>query len=545
MMKRTIYFCLIPLALFVIGVFYIESTGPFFLRSVDPEYAYLFNGLLLAHFKFDVGFVTNPGTPLQCIVALVLRDLHLFRPGQSLMNDVLQNPEIYIKAILYTVNTINALASFILGYFTYKYTQNIIIALFLQLTPFSHVLTIEVLARMIPESLMNILVCFWLLVIIKMLFQNDDKRNYQKYSLVFGILFGISLADKLTFLPFFLLPLIILPSWRLKLKYIFSSLFFFLLFAIPVTLNHKIFIRWVKDIFIHTGSYGSGDTGIIKWNEFIHNLSLQISNTHLLIYILILFIVVSFIYFIRIKMKRQSIDLTIRIIFGIISIIFLEYFMTAKHFAYHYMIPSILLTVFMILMIGILLNHIIPFFFTEKIMNLALGITGILILTLFAPKSIKQLKQIQDISEFKAAGYSGIAPLFKASPRIISASYYGCSAKEYALIFGLHVSGKYGHYLYESIEKLYPSIYFYFPWSKVFYEGNKEISPSAFVKKGTAYDLYIADYSKERLEELIVELTRDYPQNCFIFNKIYVDSIHSEALFQVQFRPPQLKPENN
>jgi hypothetical protein len=497
---------ILPVALFAIGILYIHHTGLFFLRCVDPEYAYLMNGLLMANLKLDVQFITNPGTPVQCIVALVLRGLHLFRPGQSLIDDVLKNPELYIRATIFTFNTINSLALFLLGYYTLKYSQNIIVALFLQVTPFTNLLTIEVLARMIPESLMNIIVCCWLIVIIKMLYQNKREWNYSSYSMIFGILFGLGLADKLTFFPFFLFPLIVLPTWKFRLRYSFFSLLFFLLFAFPVTLNHKIFLRWIKNIFIHTGAYGSGDLGILNWNEFVYHLKLQANNTRLLLLSVITLLVVFLWYFIKNRKTNLLSDLKVRIVFGLISLILMEYIMGAKHFAYHYMIPSILLTVFIILMSYIFLNHLFPLWASKGVMNLLLGMTGLILIASLIPKSAKQLKQIQGTTILKTTAYKKVAPFLKPSPKIIAASYYGCSAVEYAITYGLHESGKYGNYLFKRISKLYPSTILYFPWGKVFYEGNKEILPSSFLQPSTSYTLYIADYSEEKLNEILAAL---------------------------------------
>jgi hypothetical protein len=118
------------------------------------------------------------------------------------------------------------------------------------------------------------------------------------------------------------------------------------------------------------------------------------------------------------------------------------------------------------------------------------------------PESASQLNQLQEVAKIRTAAYQQIVPLLKDPPKIISASYYGCSAREYALTYGLHESGRYGSFLFEEMKKLYPETYMYFPWGKVFYEGNKETEPASFLKPYTVYSLYIADYSDERLDEI-------------------------------------------
>jgi hypothetical protein len=147
----------------------------------------------------------------------VARVVHFFRPGQPLIDDVLTNPELYIRSTLYTINVLYALGVFLLGYTAYRFTNNLTVSLFLQLIPFTNLITLEALARLMPESLMGIIICCWLMVLIKLLYRKDKPLNYHRYSLVFGILFSIGMADKLTFLPFFLLPLVILPGWKNRL----------------------------------------------------------------------------------------------------------------------------------------------------------------------------------------------------------------------------------------------------------------------------------------------------------------------------------------
>jgi hypothetical protein len=119
-------------------------------------------------------------------------------------------------------------------------------------------------------------------------------------------------------------------------------------------------------------------------------------------------------------------------------------------------------------------------------------------------------------------------------PLIISASYYGCSAAEYALTFGIQLSGKYSPYLYEKVNKIYPSTYLYYPWAKAFYAGSSEILPSSFLQAGTDYMLYIADYSTEKLDEITGLLNQNDKNMQWTAKKIYQIESTNEAIFQLQ-----------
>jgi hypothetical protein len=523
-----------PLVLFAIGIVYLNSMGRYFLKSVDPEYAYLFNGLLMANLKPDVQFTTNPGTPIQVIFALVSRTVHCFRPGMPLATDVLINPEFYIRSVLWVINFMNTAALFLLGYFTFSFSKNIVLAVFLQLAPFTNILTLEVLARMMPEAIMNVIVCGWIIAMVKLIYENKPGINYKNYSLVFGILFGLGFSDKLTFLPFFLIPLIILPAWKYRLRFAGYSILSFMVFAFPVVLNRKNFYNWVTNMFTHTGAYGGGDRGIIKWNEFMDHLKLQLANTGLLIVSVLLLLLIIIILCFWERKKAILKEVRVRISLALVTAILFEYLMTAKQFAFHYMIPSILLNAFTILMIFLLLNRLRPQAVNSGSLNFILGLLGGLFLLNIGPKSVKQVKEIREIVKTKTNAYLNIRPFLNGTPKIICPSYYGCSAVEYALTYGLHESGRYGNYLFEKISRLYPSIYMYFPWGKVFYEGNKEILADQFVKPGTVYYLYIAEFSEEKLKEIVAAMMKGSHSEDYCVTRLYFEPETAEGVYSFE-----------
>ena len=76
--------------------------GFYFLKCVDPEYAYLFNGAIMADLKPDIFYVDHPGTPLVVLIAVVMRVVHVFRGGEDMLTDFIKNPEIYLRTALYT-----------------------------------------------------------------------------------------------------------------------------------------------------------------------------------------------------------------------------------------------------------------------------------------------------------------------------------------------------------------------------------------------------------------------------------------------------------
>ena len=78
----------------------------------------------------------HPGTPLIVLIAMVMRVVHAFRGGEDMLTDLIRNPEIYLRATLYTIEVLSAAVLFLFGLFVYQKTRNIMLALFLQLIPF-------------------------------------------------------------------------------------------------------------------------------------------------------------------------------------------------------------------------------------------------------------------------------------------------------------------------------------------------------------------------------------------------------------------------
>jgi hypothetical protein len=255
------------------------------------------------------------------------------------------------------------------------------------------------------------------------------------------------------------------------------------------------------------------------------------NSPYLLVSLIILIVSLILYLFVRKEGIRRE-PLKIKLAIAAILVVIFNYLITAKHFAFHYMLPSILLTVPIIVLAGSMLGQIFPPLFQR--MKTGIILLGILILVNIIPRSYRQLSLREDRRKILKESWLIYKEHRSQGPLIICPSYYGCSAVEYALTFGIHMSGKYGPYIYEKMNRLYPSTYLYFPWGKVFYAGRNEISPSVFLREGTSYMLYIAEYSKEKLDEITGVINQNKKGMHWIAIKIYQTEQSNEALFQLQ-----------
>ena len=96
---RLVALAIIPFLYAAAGLALKASRGPYWLgTNTDPEYAYLFNALLIASGRAPF-HVDHPGTPVQMIGAVVLRALSAVSGRGVLADDVITRPEAYLAAM--------------------------------------------------------------------------------------------------------------------------------------------------------------------------------------------------------------------------------------------------------------------------------------------------------------------------------------------------------------------------------------------------------------------------------------------------------------
>jgi hypothetical protein len=532
--KRLIFlsFWILPFCFLIIAMMYVKSAGIIHLLGVDPEYAYLFNGIILAHLHPDAYGVFHPGTPVQMLIAVVSWVVHLFRPGMPLWEDVMLNPEIYIKATIITGNAINTICLFLLGHFVFRYSKDIIVALALQATPFAFLMTLEVSRRMMPELIMVSIVSCWLIVLIKILYEPPQERNFKRYSLVFGVLYGLSFATKMTFLPYFLLPFIILPDWKLRMRFIAVSILSFSIFAFPVWFDFSRYWHWVSGNFIHTGNYGTGDRGIVNWNTFWESMRTIITSSWQLIIPIVILLVLVMVHHIR-----KNSDGIVRMGWGLLALLFLQLLITAKQYAFYYLTPSLLLCVFTGFMGVQLFNRLDKGTAFRKIGHGALVIFIAVLFISVLPKMIRQIKELHYLKAIRIEASNSLQPFLSETPKIICPNYYRSSAPEYGLFFGICESGHYSEAAGKLFRKKFPETIIYLPWVNTFFDANHAVKPSEFLKPDVDYTLYMGDFSEEQLDGIRTALNSDTVKYILDFKPLLLRDETKEAVYSVRATP--------
>ena len=161
MMKKlnVLFLLLLPLLYCYIGILYKSEIGPYHLFVTDPEYAYLLNGLNIRLFSLPYQ-VNGPGTPLQFFCAFVIGVIHLFRNQESLVADVIKNPDLYLDIINTSLIAVSSISIFIMGYMVYKTSRNGFTGTFFQLMPFASWMTIDISKHIMVENFVVIGILF-------------------------------------------------------------------------------------------------------------------------------------------------------------------------------------------------------------------------------------------------------------------------------------------------------------------------------------------------------------------------------------------------
>ena len=262
---------IIPLLYFTAAGYFRNLLGNLSLRSCDPEYIYFISGLTLSDGNLKLGHIDNPGTPLQVLVALVFRITNLLRSTSiPYVEDVLLHPDLYLSVASLFIAAATTILLIVAGNRVYKTTRSVFYAMLVQTAPFLPVIWYDLVGRVAPELMMPFPVVLLTVLIVSVYYRNENTTT--KDLLFFSLLSALGLSIKLTFLPLWFIPFLIIDGWKKRLSFIGLSFLFFFIIAFPMTLRIEVFLGWVKNLFMHSGQYGGGESNIIDFASLGTNL---------------------------------------------------------------------------------------------------------------------------------------------------------------------------------------------------------------------------------------------------------------------------------
>jgi hypothetical protein len=432
----------------------------FFLSAHDPSYGYLFNGLNLAQGNMKLGLAMHPGTTLHVLVALNIKIIHAFSGRNPVADDVIANPEFYLNIISAEIIMINAVALLFLGIRTFRRQQNIGLSLALQLTPFVSVQGFCFASGVMLEPL---LLCIEILIVILLSEYAFGNRNDIKTGSLISaaILTGMGIATKVVFIPMAFLPFFLMDGIRKKMAYTGIVIASLCIFLIPVYQVLPSFFTWIKDLFLHSGRFGSGEANIIDFKEYKENLGLIFTHNYIYTAGFILAIIALPISILpgkkyNIKANRQ------KILLGLVVVYILNALMVAKHFSIHYLILSHNLVVFGFLLSLYIFSDAGIFGKFEKITSkFRLAFVFITAASLLF-SLIRKVDYSPNLKTPRLAALKFVENEIRNDQRIIVHEINSYPFMEVALFHGYAFSGGMKHHYINTLKRNYPRTYFYY-----------------------------------------------------------------------------------
>ncbi|MGB9746690.1 MAG: hypothetical protein ACPLXM_07155 [Bacteroidales bacterium] len=494
---------LIPISLICLGFQLRSAGGPFSLAATDPEFIFLFSGVALTMGRLDL-FIDQPGTPLQVMEGITARIIHFFRPGQDFVTDVMQHPDLYLHIISVCILLLVAAGVFLAGYIVYRRTGNLPAALFLQFTPFVAEQVFSTLERVMIEPLF---IPFFSLFFAYLWLDSLDKLPSQGFFnrrvLVYAIITGLGLSLKFNFIPFLVLPLFMLRSWKEKGSFALLTAGFFYLFTFPLFVKTRTFYRWIKALILHSGVYGTGKNNVLDVNQFLSHLSTMMHNQKFLFATILagsLLLMASYLPPLRQRLKGSSLP---SLLAGMLVAEMLGIFLVAKHYSERYLIPELLLVVPLLFICIQVLIHLLP----ERFRRAEYLLYALIVfLIAFHPQTFRQHRMYLPLKrktyEAKLESIRFLRQLPAPDALLLSSDNWSIRP-EYGLFFGMVMTPGGTNLFGSTLNTLYPSCYLFKEYTGSFFDWYDKPHPAQeIIEKYPATLLVTNRYTKEDFARL-------------------------------------------
>ncbi len=523
--KKLLLLLLAPMAYFFLGSYVHQVIGLYSLRSADPEYIYFISGLSIANGKLMLGHIDNPGTPLQYLTALAFRLVYLLRDHHASFNeDVLGNADLYLRVLNLALTAVVSIFMYFAGKAAYRITNSLSHSIVLQLAPLFTNIIFGNIGRITPENLMPLPVMLLSLLLLKLIYQPEDEYS-ERHWIWFGLISAFGLSIKLTYFPLWIIPLIVLKTWKDKLRYSAVAVVSFFAMALPVTLQFHIFWGWIKDLFLHSGHYGKGDSNIVNWQTFVPNFNnLWNENRYFFYVVLTLFFLSILFFFFR---KNQEAHKIQRISLAILAAVAISVAIVCKQFESRYFIPALMLFPVSLLLILESIRPMNTSFFRFKLPEIALALFVSFYFVKQMPVMYSLSVYLNQEKERKMPALHYIDSLEKDAVKFLIPEGYGCPSPEYALMCSYGWSGRQKDFFKPVLAKLFPDTYIWYSWDKTFNFWGKE--PAI---KDTVRPVYFY-FDDNSLKDTFLAENKTYLPEKYELNRTYFNQETNQAVYKL------------
>ncbi|MGZ3862613.1 MAG: hypothetical protein ACXVPN_02130 [Bacteroidia bacterium] len=336
---------ILPTVYAALAYLYLYQTKAFFTTFPDSSYIYLINGANIAAGNFHLGHFDNPGTTAHWLVGIIIFIAHIFIGKGPVTEDVLNDPELYLRICGITCILLVFISVLASGRLILKTTGNLGRALFFQLVPISAYLAVHYMVRSCPEYMMIMILPFYASFLWALCYkqnQTEEKLADKTTSILTLSFFTAALiVGKITCIPFAIVPLFLISKFTKKAMYVFFSVVFTILLLFPVWSSWRDMAQWFWGLATHTGIYGGGAEGVIDGDTYRSGL-LDIFSREMFFTCGYAFI--SYLLFLGGRQKAWK-DNLFKLAMALWIVITAQIMIAAKHYEFHYMIPSQLMII--------------------------------------------------------------------------------------------------------------------------------------------------------------------------------------------------------
>jgi hypothetical protein len=532
-------FFIVPLAFLLNATVYHNSLGRFFLSSIDPEYFYLYNGILIGGGNLSVQLIAHPGIPLQYLIGLSSAIVGIFQPG-GYIEGFIDDPEKYIHAANLFLNVLIALVLVICGIYTKRYSGSYFAGLLFQLSLFGSSALTGLSGRLIPESIMIIPMLLTGLMIIRSIYHDHSTTGYFNDIVLYGMIIGFGIACKLSFFPVILIPLVLLqvPA-RQKIRLLLYVVLFFAIFAYPVLFNFGNFWKWVSGIFIHSGKYGAGAGDFINLSSIPLNLKNLFNFDKAFFFVMLISLLLSLVFSFKIFKNETFTDRKIiRAILAVNLAIIFSITLTLKHYELYYFMPFYVFKYLLLLLSILLILQYQKISLSKRYKALTLILLSIPVVYMTYGQAMQVRSSIQVNSqrnEVLEKDYSTINSLVdKRNPLIMSCAYSGAPFIDYAHFNGFIMSYhlKFGFQKY--LKEKFPLSYQYVTWSDQFYYWDDFVDFKDILDKTkSSFYIYTGKGKGDDLPLIEKRIWQVMDKNNVTEKTLYEDALTGERLVEI------------
>lgn len=341
LMKRTTFaLAALPIAFTALLFLMREASLPLWqVFNLDPDYFYLFNGLLIVEGLAPTD-IAHPGTPIQVLIAATIRLLHPFLPTAAIIDLVMADPDRYLVAASNAIFVMVGAALFVMGRAFHRLTGSLWPALLSQSAPFLSMVIPKFALHAKPEPFLVIAVCLMVAAAAEAL---REGKPQLRHAVWLGIAMGFGAACKLNFLPLGVLPLVVLARGRLVVAYGAATAIAFLVFVAPALPNAHLFFDWIRKVALYSGAYGDGTATIIDVARYPRAI-LKLFGSKLLFTVTLVLSLAALLAHRKLARQGTGNPPMARLLLAIVAAQLVSVLLVAKQPAPHYTLPMVMLS---------------------------------------------------------------------------------------------------------------------------------------------------------------------------------------------------------